>query len=148
MFIYIRARLTDDVWANSTTFVLHEHPQDRSLCPVSYFLALALSDEVFQHISNSSQFGSLDVPEGREHLCVPYKEDKVDLSIVRSVAQNGSVSPSRICSVSRLGSELSQLGLRAGYNQKLYSYSFRRGQAQKVDGKLTISKSIADAHHL
>ncbi len=114
---------------SSTQFVLHEHVEDRSLCPVTYFLALALADGVFEVISDPSQFSKLDVPSGRESLILPYKLSKVNAPIFQSAS-----SPSRVLTVTKAGQYLVKLGTRAGYGKKLHAYNFRRGQAQTVDG--------------
>ncbi len=47
----------------------------------------------------------------------------------------GTEAHARILTVNKLEVQLKQLGLRAGYEDDLQPYSFRRGQANKFDGK-------------
>ncbi|KAI9882877.1 MAG: Serine/threonine-protein kinase tel1 [Watsoniomyces obsoletus] len=125
---------------STTQFILHEHVQDRSLCPVSYFLAMALADDVFQGISDPSQFAKLDVPSGRESFILPYKLDKIKVPILRSAKLDRSISSTKIITSQKVTQYIGNLGIRAGYGKRLYSYSFRRGQAQTTD---EIARSVA-----
>ena len=115
-----------------------EIPSDRSLCPVSYFLALAFADGVFAEISEPSQLSNLRVPRNLNALFLSYKPDKMNLPVLRCQrghGVSGNAPDERIYTVKGLTNLLKPLGERAGYPEVLYTYGFQRGQAQKLDGK-------------
>ncbi|KAI9886468.1 MAG: hypothetical protein M1823_001718 [Watsoniomyces obsoletus] len=115
------------------TFTLHGVPSNRFLCPVSYFLALAFSDDVFDGISSMSTLKKLKVPPGQTVLVLPYKSTAAELPVFRAAKENHSPSKDRSMSTETLRLILQELGIRAGYGQPLMAYNFRRGQAQKLD---------------
>ena len=101
---------------------------------------------MFEGISNISQIDQLDVPPGCNSLALAYHAGKRHLPILRS-ASSQELSPdgqwtNRIMTVNKLGDYLGKLGMRAGYGQRLYPYNFRRGQAQKLEGKACLIFSI------
>lgn len=149
--------LTTSSFANTNLlsrvrYVLHELPSNRWLCPVSYFLALAFRDGVFDSvsdgvvdvpISNPSDLKRLDIPPGRNNLLLKYKARQAQWPIIRAhSAQRVSdtdTSVPRIMTVGRQGLEISDLGVRAKFGKKITNYSLRRGQAMKAHGKLLLT---------
>ena len=121
--------------SHRTKFFLHEIPSDRSLCPVTYFLALAFADNVFEGISKSSQLNKLSIPQDRDSLILPYRSDKTDLPIFRSSLSQSPDTIPQMLTVRQLADWTTELGMRAGYRERLYFYNFRKGQAHKLDGK-------------
>ncbi len=120
---------------------------NRWLCPVTYFLALALGDDVFnENISHPSQLARLEIPTGRNSLSLSYKPQQAKWPILRAyTAQRPSItnpSTPRILRITRLCADTREAGMRAKFGKKLTNYAWRRGQGMKVHGKSTSSVSI------
>ncbi|KAI9795042.1 MAG: hypothetical protein M1816_000064 [Peltula sp. TS41687] len=62
-------------------FVLHETLLDRSTCPVSYFLTIAIADDVFENISQASCLNKIQEPK---HLYTTLKNRQGQSACVRS----------------------------------------------------------------
>lgn len=51
------------------------------MCPVSYFLGLAIADGVFQGISEAAHLGNVHVPSSCNSYTLRYKAEKANLSL-------------------------------------------------------------------
>jgi hypothetical protein len=73
---------------------------------------------------------------GRESLVLQYREDRAEWPVFRGNFQQPGVAVSspRIWTTEALTYHYQQIGMRAGYEDHLYAYNFRRGQAHKLDG--------------
>jgi hypothetical protein len=120
---------------DSSTILLTEEPEDRSLCPVTYFLALALADGVFEGCTTMHDLEAKETPPGSASCSFKYKASVGDKPLLRRIEPDGNVSPDRILTYDCLNGMLKNLGQRAGYEDKLSAYCFRRGYGNAVDSK-------------
>ncbi|EOA89662.1 uncharacterized protein SETTUDRAFT_104713 [Exserohilum turcica Et28A] len=120
--------------------LLTEEPGDRALCPVTYFLALALADGVFEGCKTLSDLRSKKPPLGSSYCEFPYHADVGSTPILRSCRPDGSISPTRILTYDGFHVMIRNLGQRAGYKDKLTSYCFRRGYGNAIDKTVTATQ--------
>ncbi|KAJ5055093.1 hypothetical protein J3E72DRAFT_178899, partial [Bipolaris maydis] len=113
--------------------LLTEEPEDRALCPVTYFLALALADGVFEGCKTLSDLQSMKPSPGSSYCEFPYHADVGNLPILRCCQPDGSISPTRILTYYGFHWMIRSLGQRAGYKDKLTAYCFRRGYGNAID---------------
>jgi hypothetical protein len=116
--------------------VLYEEPQNRAFCPVTHFLALALADKVLEGCDTFADVKAKEVPAGSESCHYRYKQDVALKPILRTVEPDRSVSSDKILTYSCFSSLIKSLGQRAGYQERLSSYSFRRGYGNAIKSKL------------
>ncbi|KAI9768155.1 MAG: hypothetical protein M1839_004182 [Geoglossum umbratile] len=110
-------------------------------CPVVAFLALAFADDAFQDISTPEELFSLRIPEGEDHLPVPWKQEMQDIPIFKQQTKGGNTKP---LSRGAFESHLAELSIRAGYEISVKPHYIRRGVANRVDKHAT----AAERNHL
>ncbi|KAH7551112.1 hypothetical protein BM1_09986 [Bipolaris maydis] len=120
--------------------LLTEEPGDRALCPVTYFLALALADGVFEGCKTLSDLQSRKPSPGSSYCEFPYHADLGNLPVLRCCQPDGSISPTRILTYYGFHWMIRSLGQRAGYKDKLTSYCFRRGYGNAIDKIVTAAQ--------
>ncbi|KAJ5035249.1 hypothetical protein J3E74DRAFT_232059 [Bipolaris maydis] len=120
--------------------LLTEEPEDRALCPVTYFLALALADGVFEGCKTLSDLQSMKPSPGSSYCEFPYHADVGNLPILRCCQPDGSISPTRILTYYGFHWMIRSLGQRAGYKDKLTAYCFRRGYGNAIDKIVTAAQ--------
>lgn len=122
---------------DSKTFPLREDPSNRSLCPVTHFLALALADGAIEGFDNAAQLKQFRVKEHRNTEELKYKPEWRDTPIIRKtgISKDTLFSRSQAMTANRIGDLLRELGARAGYKEPLTPYCFRRGAYNALEGK-------------
>ncbi|KAF2872039.1 hypothetical protein BDV95DRAFT_493419 [Massariosphaeria phaeospora] len=118
----------------SITLSEETDPGKRFVCPVRWFLSLALADEVFVQCKDPADFEDRWIQDGCNSRQFRIREDKQELPILRKLDLY-KISEDRIMSATSVGTYLRSLGQRCGYSQDVTCYAFRRGFANGVDGK-------------
>lgn len=116
---------------------LKEDLDTPELCPISHFLALAIADGALEGVYTVQDLKKICVQAGKFAEVVPIRKDYEEIPVLRRRIQgNHKIHPSRIMTHSCLLEHLSALGERAGYQDRLTPYSFRRGHGNRVDRTL------------
>jgi hypothetical protein len=115
--------------------MLCEEPTIRSMCPVAYFLAMSLADEVFSEGSTFEDLRAQPIPLGTDSYCFKYRPGMKEKPIMRSTCPNGAISEDRILSYDPFNNLLKGLGQRAGYEESMTAYCFRRAYARSICSK-------------
>jgi hypothetical protein len=110
-------------------------PSKRYMCPVTWFLALAFADDVFQDIRSYLDLNSIRPIEGSLKYTARYKADALQRPVMRGMRANRSMSQGRIWTYDCFNTALKGVGRRAGFQDNLSAYCFRRAFAQTVKGK-------------
>lgn len=116
----------------SITLSFYEEPAQRDVCPVTYFLALAILDGA---VDESDILSNKPVTLGKKSDIIRMNDGFTDVPILRAIENQSRILQDRILKYSSLNHFLSQLGKRAGYEDNLTSYCFRRGASNKFNGK-------------
>jgi hypothetical protein len=111
---------------------LYENPEDRSLCPITLFLALGLADEVFEGIHSFNDLEATKIEPGDSRVRYRCKPHAKSLPIMRLIDSSGEVSERRILSYNCSYIMLKGLGQRASYEETLTGYCFRRAFARAL----------------
>jgi hypothetical protein len=98
---------------------------------------MALADNVLVEGNTFSDLASRKVPAGALTYRFKYKLEALDRSIMRSTETNRSLSDSRVLTYDAFNSALKGLGQRAGYEENLSAYCFRRAFARTMFSMLT-----------
>jgi hypothetical protein len=117
---------------------MYEVPEDRSLCVVSAFLALALADGAFE---GTQSFGDLERKQpiaGSTRVTYHAKESMRSIPVMRAISSSGEVSPNRVLTYNCSYTSLRGLGQRASYEETLTGYCFRRSYARQLDSKKAV----------
>jgi hypothetical protein len=116
--------------------LLYEEVIMRSMCPVTYFIALALVDGVFEDYHSFQDIKAKQLPLGSSLHKYRYKSDLKRRPILRSICNNGSVSENDILTYNCFNNMLKGLRQRAGYEERLSAYCFRRAYTKAVESIL------------
>ncbi|KAF1941090.1 hypothetical protein EJ02DRAFT_378356, partial [Clathrospora elynae] len=111
---------------------LTEEPSIRSACPVSYFLALALADGAFSKGNTLEELTAMKIQPGSLSYRFKFRPEVLGKPILRSICSDGSLSDSRVVTYSAFNNTLKGLGQRAGYEENLSAYCFRRAFARTI----------------
>ncbi|KAF1360100.1 hypothetical protein EJ07DRAFT_118025 [Lizonia empirigonia] len=122
---------------HSPIMLLYEEATMRSMCPVTHFMALALADEVFEDCKSFQDIEAKELPPGSSLYKYRYKPEAKSKPILRSIRNNGSVSENDILTYNCFNNMLKGLGQRAGYEDRLSAYCFRRAYAKAVEKTAT-----------
>ena len=115
--------------------LLYEEDTMRSMCPVAHFMALALADGVFQDCTCFQDIEAKELPPGSSLYKYRYKPEAKQRPILRSISPNGVVSENDILTYNCFNNMLKGIGQRAGYEDRLSAYCFRRAYAKAVESK-------------
>ncbi|KAH7047635.1 hypothetical protein B0J12DRAFT_756324, partial [Macrophomina phaseolina] len=119
------------------TLSFYEEPSQRDVCPVTYFIALAVADGAIQM---SDVLSKEKITTGKKSDPIHIKDSVADVPILRAIENQSRISQDRILKYSSLNHFLSQLGKRAGYEDNLTSYCFRRGAGNVFDENVTVAQ--------
>ena len=113
-----------------------------AFCPITLFLSLAFADNAFlPNVESPADLLSKRVPTDMEALKFEWKPDVAKTPILRqSELHNGLIdtSPIKMLSFNSFNSDITNLGLNAGFPDAVVSYCIRRGVANAVDGEFHI----------
>ena len=115
--------------------LLYEETAMRSMCPVTHFIALALADGVFEDCNTFQDIENMKLQPGSSFCKYRYKSDAKERPILRSISNTGLVSETDILSYNCFNNMLKGIGQRAGYEDRLSAYCFRRAYAKAVESK-------------
>jgi hypothetical protein len=115
--------------------MLSEEPTIRSMCPILHFMAMALADGVFIDASTFEDIRAHMVPPGTGTYTFKYKSTANSKPIMRATCPDGSISEDRILSYDAFNNALKGLGQRAGYEENMSAYCFRRAFARSILSK-------------
>lgn len=110
-------------------------PSERFRCPVRKFLALALADKVFVDDITPESLDNRWVSPTAGSRTFAIKPDKKDIPVIRKMMANGQTHSREIWTAMSLTTMLGHVCLDAGYTEPVTAYSFRRGVANKMEGK-------------
>ncbi|KAF1840091.1 uncharacterized protein K460DRAFT_371308 [Cucurbitaria berberidis CBS 394.84] len=113
--------------------ILCERPRQRWMCPVTWFLSLAFADNAFSDLVSYDDLENAKPIVGSEFYTAKYKPGVRERPVMRNALQNGTISDTRIWTYDSLNSILKNVGQRAGYQEKLSAYCFRRAFARAVE---------------
>ncbi|PZD37947.1 DUF3435 domain containing protein [Pyrenophora tritici-repentis] len=122
---------------HSPTMLLYEEATMRSMCPVTYFIALALADGVFDSCKTFEDIEAKELPLGSSLYKYRYKPEAKQRPILRSISPNGTVSKNDILTYNCFNNMIKGIGQRAGYEERLSAYCFRRAFAKAVEKTAT-----------
>ncbi|KAF1937317.1 hypothetical protein EJ02DRAFT_437966 [Clathrospora elynae] len=111
-------------------------PRKRFMCPVTFFLAMALADGVFVDQKIPADFVHRPIKKTANSREIHIRDDKKDLPVLRKL-QGNSISLDQIMSAHSMLDYLKSLCSRCGYKGTVTCYSFRRGFANAIDGKVS-----------
>ncbi|CZR55738.1 uncharacterized protein PAC_05626 [Phialocephala subalpina] len=117
----------------------YEDPSCRGRCPVTYFLAHAFADGVFEGLEKPSDLDGLRIGKHKHSMPFEIKQSKLNTPIFRRCEPDGSISEDRAMTYRDLSEQLGELGFRAGLRDLLRTYNIRRGNANAMDDDVTIS---------
>jgi hypothetical protein len=123
---------------NRPGFVLYEELERRHLCLVSYFLALALADGVLLSCNTFADVSKRRNAPRSLSYCFKIKEEARSLPIIRGLSSNRTIAKDRILSYGCLNNLIRGVGQRAGYEERLTAYCFRRGFGNVLNCKRKI----------
>ncbi|KAI1673666.1 DUF3435 containing protein [Pyrenophora tritici-repentis] len=86
----------------------------RSMCPVTYFIALALADGVFDSCKTFEDIEAKELPLGSSLYKYRYKPEAKQRPILRSISPNGTVSKNDILTYNCFNNMIKGIGQRAG----------------------------------
>ena len=114
---------------------LYEEPCMRYMCPVTWFLSLALADGVFQDLASLSDLETVQPIPGNLLYRAKYRPEVLERPVMRGMRADKSMSETRIWTYDCFNSALKGAGQRAGYQENLRAYCFRRAFAHAVEGE-------------
>ena len=117
----------------STIFFFTE-VDDSIFCPITHLVSLALADGAFEAPSLQTPKQVFELKVWGPVSCTPlrWKQEKLATPIFRR--DNDDALP-----YSQFQEYLNRLGRAAGFKEKLTSYCFRRGTANVVDRKSSVT---------
>ncbi|KAH9828465.1 Protein of unknown function (DUF3435) [Teratosphaeria destructans] len=119
----------------------------RRMCPVAVILALGIADEVFKDIVCPEDLLRLRFQPGQEVIPIRIRPEKKNLPILRRIDRSDNVSVSEIMTADQLCKHLTRLGWRAGYEENLGTYSFRRAFGNQLDRYVTAAQRRRQMGH-
>lgn len=120
----------------SYTMSLVEDSASPETCPLLQILALAIADDALVGVQSAEDLEKIRVTPGQFARVVPIRESKAEMPIFRRANPSGSISEDSILTATTLAKYLQQLGERAGYQDRLTPYAFRRGHGNTLDSKI------------
>ncbi|KAF1359213.1 hypothetical protein EJ07DRAFT_121068 [Lizonia empirigonia] len=122
---------------HSPIMLLYEEATMRSMCPVTHFIALALADGVFEDCNSFQDIEAKKLPLGSSLYRYRYKPEAKKRPILQSLCKDGSISENGILTYNCFNNMLKGIGQRAGYEDRLSAYCFRRAYAKAVERTAT-----------
>ncbi|KAF2274582.1 uncharacterized protein EI97DRAFT_444049 [Westerdykella ornata] len=113
--------------------LLYEEPKRCFFCPVAYFLVLALADQAIEGCNSFTSLEATPTPLGTDTCWFKIKSSMLDVPILRSVDQKGVIHQDQIWKFNSISNMLIGLGQRAGYEENLTAYCFRRVFSNTID---------------
>ncbi|KAF1911618.1 hypothetical protein BDU57DRAFT_560362 [Ampelomyces quisqualis] len=95
--------------------MLYKEKDDRALCPVTWFLAQALADRVFEGVESIDEMESKEIPPGATRDTFCYRLGKETQPVMRGVCPDGTISARSIWNYNCFSKQIKSLGQRAGY---------------------------------
>jgi hypothetical protein len=95
---------------SSPVLMLCEEPTIRSMCPVTYFLAMGLADKIFSEGDTLEKLQAHPIPPGTASYCFKYVASTKNMPIMRTTCPNGAISDDRILSYNSFNNLLKGLG--------------------------------------
>lgn len=117
---------------------LREDRNCRGRCPVTHFLALAFSDDVFLELKNPTELRKMSYGASLSRdECIPirFQESKKKMLVFRHCKYDGTISSSRAMTYNVTAKECGEVGIRAGFRAWFRLYNLRRGTANAIDGE-------------
>jgi hypothetical protein len=115
--------------------ILYEEPQERHMCPVTFFLSLAFADQAFQDLVSYNDLATARPVAGSSLYRATYKPNALQRPVMRGMATDRTISDDRIWTYDCFSLALKGAGQRASYQENVTSYCFRRGFARAVESK-------------
>ncbi|KAI0580591.1 hypothetical protein TUN199_07012 [Pyrenophora tritici-repentis] len=107
----------------------------RSMYLVTYFIALTLADGVFDSCKTFEDIKTKELLLGSLLYKYRYKLEAKQRLILRSISPNGTVSENDILIYNYFNNMMKGIRQRAGYEERLSAYCFRRAYAKVVESK-------------
>ena len=114
---------------------LCEEPRMRYMCPVTWFLSLAFADGAFKELDSFNDLETVQPIPGNLLYRAKYKTEMLERPVMRGMRADKSMSDTRIWTYDCFNSALKSAGQRAGYQENLSAYCFRRAFAHAVEGE-------------
>lgn len=107
------------------------------MCPVLQLLSLAIADGALEDVDGVDDLERIRYRSGCPVRQIFIREERSEMPIIRKLVSGGSrhVSDSEILSVGSLHNMLRALGERAGYQDPLKAYNFRRMHGNMLDSE-------------
>jgi hypothetical protein len=109
-------------------------PAKYFVCPIRWFLSMAVKDKVFVERVDAKYFEDRWIREGTNSRTIRIADDKKSLPILRKL-DGTKISADRIMGAVSVSKYLKLLSERAGYKDTVTCYSFRRGFANALEGE-------------
>ena len=111
-------------------------------CPITYILALAHADRAFKNERLTPEYIlRLCVPERLHTLSIPWKEDMLQVPLLRHVENTPygmRVHPEKPMTYDTSNTLLKKLGRDASYDIPIDHYAFRRWTANEVNRETSL----------
>jgi hypothetical protein len=75
-----------------------------------------------------------EIPLGATRYTFCYKPGKETQPVMRGLCPDGTISDTKIWNYNCCSNQIKSLGQRAGYEDRLNAYCFRRGYANAIQG--------------
>ncbi|WPH01245.1 Hypothetical protein R9X50_00408200 [Acrodontium crateriforme] len=111
--------------------VLTEDRENRQMCPVTIFMAFAISDGAIAGVKCASDLDRIPFVPGQTTVELPISKEKENTPILRR--NKGVHDDWNIMQYNDLRRWLGELGKRAGYEGPLTPYALRRGFGNQID---------------
>lgn len=112
------------------------------LCPLTIFFALAVADGAL----DMAQLQDRSIDAGANSKPIKIKEEMLEVPILRATKDQIIISDEAILKYNSLEYMLVKLGERAGYEEPLSAYTFRRGVGNALDSKCHFSQLNRASH--
>ncbi|KAF2278993.1 uncharacterized protein EI97DRAFT_440482 [Westerdykella ornata] len=142
-FLLVRLRCRKGVRnteKHAPQLLLYEEPKRRFFCPVAYFLALALADQAIEGCDSFTSLEAAPTPPGTDTCWFKIKSSMLDIPILRAVDQKGVIHQDHIWKYNSISNMFVGLGQRAGYEENLTGYCFRRGFGNTIDNTQSLAQ--------
>ncbi|KAF2173313.1 hypothetical protein M409DRAFT_17254 [Zasmidium cellare ATCC 36951] len=124
-----------------TELPLIEDVDNRALCPVLQLLSLAIADAALQGVGGVDDLERIRYRSGCPVRQILIREERAEMPVMRKLIPGGSrhISDSEILSVGSLHNMLRAVGERAGYQDPLKAYNFRRMHGNMLDSEFIVN---------
>lgn len=109
-------------------------------CPIAQIVSLAFRDNAFENDLTPELIWRLKVPKRNRALPLRWKDDKLDLPLLRRVQRTPyghEIHPTSPMSYDSSRQGLKDLGEDAGFEDNLGHYNYRRWTANEANRKYT-----------